>query len=80
MAEESTDDPLAAMACPNCGMHKIRPSFPRGIDGFLRFIGLNPFRCRGCRARFRRFWEVPKQYREGKEDEDEDEDEDEEEG
>ncbi len=73
MTEESTDDPLAGFSCPNCGMHKIRPSYPLRIDGFLRFFGLNPFRCQGCRARFRRFWELPKEYRKPDEDLEEEE-------
>jgi hypothetical protein len=69
--EDATDDPLAGIACPNCGLHKIRPSYPRGIDRLLRWFGLHPFRCRGCRGRFHRPWPLPPEYRDHDPDEDE---------
>ena len=70
MSGESAD-PLAGFACPNCGLHKIRPSFPRRLDAFWGLFGLRPFRCRGCRSRFYRPWPLPPEYRESGEEEEE---------
>jgi hypothetical protein len=40
-------------ACGNCGMRKVRPSWPNGIvERALAQIGLIPYKCDGCLHRF----------------------------
>jgi hypothetical protein len=39
--------------CRNCGMRKVRPSWPRGVlERALGKIGLTPYKCDGCLNRF----------------------------
>lgn len=41
--------------CPRCGWSDTRSSHRTGLDGVLELFWLDPFRCRSCNARFRRF-------------------------
>jgi CheY-like chemotaxis protein len=48
---------FAGRSCGNCGSAEIRPSTSRNsLDILLACLFLSPFRCRGCRERFYRFW------------------------
>ncbi len=38
--------------CPRCRSLKIRPSFPKFVDGILNPTHIKPFRCEWCRKRF----------------------------
>ena len=41
--------------CPQCGWSDTRPSHKTTLDELLDWVWLDPFRCRSCNARFRRF-------------------------
>src|SRR5450631_4712368 len=41
--------------CPQCGWRDTRPSHKTWVDEVLDRFWLDPFRCRSCNARFRRF-------------------------
>jgi len=42
------------MRCPRCTSEDTRRSPRRGIERMLSLVGLYPFRCERCGARFRR--------------------------
>jgi len=43
------------LTCPQCGWSDIRPSYKTSLDELLEWLWLEPFRCRCCNARFRRY-------------------------
>src|SRR5690348_11478298 len=47
--------PGSGRPCPKCGWRDVRRSMPQGvIDAVVRVLGLVPYRCRTCGARFYR--------------------------
>jgi len=38
--------------CPSCNSNRIRPSWPRVTDVFLRISSIAAFRCEACLKRF----------------------------
>jgi len=47
--------PGSGRACPRCGWRDVRRSMPQGVlDAVVRVLGLVPYRCRTCGARFYR--------------------------
>lgn len=53
--EGAANDGDKGPRCPNCGWTDVRRSMPRGfLDHLVRMVGLVPYRCRSCGARFYR--------------------------
>ena len=53
--EDTAIDSDKGPRCPNCGWTDVRRSMPRGfLDHLARMVGLVPYRCRSCGARFYR--------------------------
>jgi hypothetical protein len=46
---------LQTMQCSRCSSTETRRSSRRGIETLLSFIGIWPYRCERCDARFLRF-------------------------
>ena len=45
--------------CPSCDSSNVRPSARAFVDRVYALFGQNPFRCRNCRARFRKHLATP---------------------
>jgi len=40
--------------CPRCQSSRIRPAWPKFVDGILHRTHISPYRCEACKNRFYR--------------------------
>jgi hypothetical protein len=44
------------LECPECSSIRVRPSWPKSIEGMLTAFSVRPYRCESCRHRFYGPW------------------------
>jgi hypothetical protein len=44
------------LECPKCGSLRVRPSWPKHVEGILGVLSVRPYRCESCRVRFYGPW------------------------